>query len=205
MTHPDRYDLDLPPDDIDTRMSGSNHGAGNNPPRRCIMFPSRMLRSIAPILLPLLCASAVVAVMSASLAAEETPTCQGNALHCEFLASFHTYARLWDVMEKKGAPESLKTAWEAVLGQMAIWLEVEAERVAVYSLVLSDEYQDLVRGALTGDKAVAMRLETRGKRVLTRVEALVSERAAVAEEMAPLLREYLRLLNEWNGQSGDTE
>ena len=109
MTHPDRYDLDLPPDDIDTRMSGSNHGAGNNPPRRCIMFPSRMLRSIAPILLPLLCASAVVAVMSASLAAEETPTCQGNALHCEFLASFHTYARLWDVMEKKGAPESLKT------------------------------------------------------------------------------------------------
>ena len=91
------------------------------------------------------------------------------------------------------------------MGHMATWLEVEAERVAVYSLVLSDEYQDLARGALTGDKAMAMRLETRGKRVLTRVEALVSERAAVAEEMAPLLREYLRLLNEWGSQSGDTE
>ena len=95
-------------------------------------------------------------------------------------------------MTVDGVSEDMRATWEAMIDRFATWLEIEAERAAMYSLVASDEYQGLMRSALTGDKAAAVRFGIRADRVVARVKTLAAERHDVAGELKPLVQKVHR-------------
>ena len=99
-------------------------------------------------------------------------------------------------MTVDGVSEDMRATWEAMIDRFATWLEIEAERAAMYSLVASDEYQELMRSALTGDKAAAVRFGIRADRVVARVKTLAAERHDVAGELKPLVQKFTGMLGE---------
>ena len=136
--------------------------------------------------------AAVLFITSASVA--DTQACKGDAVHCGFLEAFHDFAKM--DMTVDGVSEDMRATWEAMIDRFATWLEIEAERAAMYSLVASDEYQDLMRSALTGDKAAAVRFGIRADRVVARVKTLAAERHDVAGELKPLVQKFTGMLGE---------
>ena len=134
----------------------------------------------------------VLVIASASVA--DTPACKEDTVHCGFLEAFHDFAKM--DMTGNGVTEDMRSTWEAMINRFATWLEIAAERAAMYSLVASDEYQDLMRSALSGDKAAAVRFSIRADRVVSRVETLAAERHDVADELRPLVQKFTGMLNE---------
>ena len=135
---------------------------------------------------------AVLVIASASVA--DTPACKEDTVHCGFLEAFHDFAKM--DMTGNGVTEDMRSTWEAMINRFATWLEIAAERAAMYSLVASDEYQDLMRSALAGDKAAAVRFSIRADRVVSRVETLAAERHDVADELRPLVQKFTGMLGE---------
>ena len=131
----------------------------------------------------LIAVAALVAVLTGGAWAQPaTPPCTANVNDCEFLAAAYEFAAQWKELQgRDGYPDAANALAEEVIETFALWLEINGERLRALARAASDDYQDLARRALAGDKVAAARLAIRAERIMARSKALTAERHALTE------------------------